>query len=244
MTALTFISTAILSFPITFTGGYVHLGDALVLSCGVVLGKKYGALAAGIGSALADIQLGYVSWAIPTLIIKALMAYIIGYMFEDDKNINKLLTLTGIYVLIWSLFNFFLRSIISAQALLLRADELISADVVTDTDEIVSLASTTSNILLIAAVVVPVFVILFIIMTRSNESIGIHINHAVAFIVAGSAMVVLYYITYGVLYGSWVVPIFSVPTNMLQYGVGVFLGLLLLPLTKRLSLIEPIDIAK
>jgi len=83
MAALTLLATAMIHLPVSITNGYIHLGDGLVLSCGVVLGKKYGALAAGIGSALADIFLGYAAWALPTFIIKALMAYIIGYAFEQ-----------------------------------------------------------------------------------------------------------------------------------------------------------------
>ena len=90
MAALTFISTSILAFPVAFTNGYIHLGDGFVMSCGVILGKRNGALAAGIGSALADIYLGYASWALPTFIIKALMAYLVGYIYEDLTNKGKI----------------------------------------------------------------------------------------------------------------------------------------------------------
>ena len=90
MAALTFVSTSILAFPVAFTNGYIHLGDGFVMSCGVILGKRNGALAAGIGSALADIYLGYASWALPTFIIKALMAYLVGYIYEDLTNKGKI----------------------------------------------------------------------------------------------------------------------------------------------------------
>ncbi len=56
------------------TGGYINLGDALVLMSAFLLGPVYGAAAAGIGSALADVITGYVHYAPGTLIIKAAVA--------------------------------------------------------------------------------------------------------------------------------------------------------------------------
>ena len=44
----------------------------------LLLGKKGGALAAGLGSALADVLGGYAAYAPWTLLIKALMAIIMG----------------------------------------------------------------------------------------------------------------------------------------------------------------------
>ena len=52
-------------------GGYINLGDALVLMSAFLLGPVYGTAAAGIGSALADLLTGYAYYAPGTLIIKA-----------------------------------------------------------------------------------------------------------------------------------------------------------------------------
>ena len=57
MAALTCIATMIIKIP-TPTLGYIHLGDGLVLLCGIVLGPLGGALSAGIGSMFADIFSG------------------------------------------------------------------------------------------------------------------------------------------------------------------------------------------
>lgn len=75
MAALCCISTMIIQVP-SPTGGYIHLGDGLVLLSGIILGPIYGGLAAGIGSMLADILSGYPHYAIATLIIKALAAVV------------------------------------------------------------------------------------------------------------------------------------------------------------------------
>lgn len=71
--ALTFVATYIIRIP-TVTGGYIHLGDCFVLLSGWMLGPVYGVLAAGIGSMLTDIAVGYVAWAPATLVIKGLVA--------------------------------------------------------------------------------------------------------------------------------------------------------------------------
>ena len=70
LAAFTCIATMIIKIP-TPTFGYIHLGDGLVLLCGIILGPGIGALAAGIGSMFADIFSGYMTWAPATLIIMA-----------------------------------------------------------------------------------------------------------------------------------------------------------------------------
>jgi uncharacterized membrane protein len=70
--ALVFIATMIIKIP-TPTGGYVNIGDGMVMICGWVLGPVWGALAAGVGSMLADL-VGYPIYAGATFVIKALMA--------------------------------------------------------------------------------------------------------------------------------------------------------------------------
>ena len=49
LAALTAVATMIIRIP-TPTQGYIHLGDGMVLICGILLGPGLGALAAGIGS--------------------------------------------------------------------------------------------------------------------------------------------------------------------------------------------------
>ncbi len=72
--AIICISTFIVQIPSPATGGYINLGDCFVLIAGIYLGSGYGALAAGLGSALADVLAGYAQYAPATFVIKALMA--------------------------------------------------------------------------------------------------------------------------------------------------------------------------
>ncbi|MBR3769120.1 MAG: ECF transporter S component [Lachnospiraceae bacterium] len=88
--ALTCIATMIIKLPTPGTGGYVHLGDAFVILSGILLGPLYGAIAGGIGSALADLFGGYFIYVPITLIVKALIAGGVGLIYHKlAKNIHK-----------------------------------------------------------------------------------------------------------------------------------------------------------
>ena len=73
LAALACVATMIIKFPSPL-GGYINLGDCIVLLCGWMLGPVYAFLAAGIGSALADVFSGYATYAPATFVIKGLMA--------------------------------------------------------------------------------------------------------------------------------------------------------------------------
>lgn len=84
MTAMTMcmIMVAIFLFrvPIPFTQGYVNLSDAIIFIGIMVLGWKYGAVAAALGSMLGDILGGFAMWAPWTFAIKGGMAIIAGLL--------------------------------------------------------------------------------------------------------------------------------------------------------------------
>lgn len=71
--ALACVATLAIRIP-SPTGGYMNLGDTVVLLGAFLLGGAYGAAAGGIGAALADLISGYAVYVPATLVIKALMA--------------------------------------------------------------------------------------------------------------------------------------------------------------------------
>lgn len=79
--ALCCVGTMVIKIP-TPLGGYIHVGDAIVLLAAFLLGGGWGALAAGIGSALADIVSGYVMYAPGTMLIKAAVALVAGLLLK------------------------------------------------------------------------------------------------------------------------------------------------------------------
>lgn len=89
--ALACVATMIINVPIPATKGYINVGDTIVLLSAWIIGGWYGAIAAGIGSALADIILSATYFAPGTLVIKFLMAIVASliYVRFNKINVNK-----------------------------------------------------------------------------------------------------------------------------------------------------------
>ena len=79
--AIVFLGVFIIKFPGPF--GYAHIGDSMIFLSVLMLGGRRGALAGGIGAAIADIVSGYTIWALPTLICKTVMALLMGTMIKN-----------------------------------------------------------------------------------------------------------------------------------------------------------------
>ena len=84
--ALCTLVTMFIRIPLP-TSGYANLGDAMVLLAAWVLGPVYGALAAGLGSALADL-IGYPIYAPATFIIKFLVAFFAAKLLSRYTDIS------------------------------------------------------------------------------------------------------------------------------------------------------------
>lgn len=85
LAALCCVATMIIKIPSPLKG-YLNLGDCIVLLSGWMLSPIYGFLAAGLGSALADVFSGYVLYAPATFVIKGVMAIIAHYCFRGLRN--------------------------------------------------------------------------------------------------------------------------------------------------------------
>ena len=86
LAAIIFVATRFIQIPMPAVG-YVNLGDAFVILAGWMLPGGYGFLAAGIGSALADVLSGYVVYAPVTFAVKGLMAVLVWLIFKTfGKN--------------------------------------------------------------------------------------------------------------------------------------------------------------
>ena len=76
----------LISLPLPSGYGYVNLGDAGVYLCAFLLPGGFGALAAGLGAALADIILGWATYAPATFLIKGLTALLAGLLLRRGKR--------------------------------------------------------------------------------------------------------------------------------------------------------------
>ena len=85
LAALVCVATMIIKIPSPLKG-YINLGDCVVLLSGWLLPPGYSFLAAGIGSALADVFSGYAVYAPITFAIKGLMAVVIYFCKKVLKD--------------------------------------------------------------------------------------------------------------------------------------------------------------
>lgn len=86
MMALVIVMTLIIHIPVPATSGYIHLGDCMIFFSVLLLGRNKSTVVAGVGSAMADFFAGYTSYMFITLIVKGLMAFVMGAFIEYAIN--------------------------------------------------------------------------------------------------------------------------------------------------------------
>ena len=91
MACLVLLGTLLFRIPVPMTQGYVHLGDAMIYIGVLLLGKKYGAVAAALGSSLGDVLGGFAFWAPWSFIIKFAMAFLAGSLIEKRSKVFSLI---------------------------------------------------------------------------------------------------------------------------------------------------------
>ena len=107
-TALTCVATMIIKVPSPFKG-YVNIGDCVVLLASWALSPLYAFIAAGLGSALADVFSGYIVYAPATFVIKGIMALIAYYISKiTHKKTSKFSqAIGGAIAEIWMIIGYF-----------------------------------------------------------------------------------------------------------------------------------------
>jgi uncharacterized membrane protein len=78
MTAVVFVITRSFVLPIPQTKGFFNLGEAGIYVAALLFGPVAGAVAGGLGSALADLSLGYTQYAPFTLVIKGIEGAVVA----------------------------------------------------------------------------------------------------------------------------------------------------------------------
>lgn len=94
LAALTCVATLIITVP-SPTGGFMNLGDTIVLLSAYLLGPLWGAAAAGIGSAMADMIAGYALYVPATLVIKGTMALLAALLYRTLDRKSRAILLCG-----------------------------------------------------------------------------------------------------------------------------------------------------
>ena len=227
MTALITVATMVIAIPVPFTNGYIHMGDSMIFLAVLILGWKYGAFAAGVGSALADIFLGYVHWAPWTLCIKALMAVVMGLIIQKCMKNKKFTAIFSIAIAgIWAIFNIVVQRIVVYEATS-NAASLYKEAGVSTASEFGDFINGIQSQLMLIALIIPIMLIIISFVVKKKEHILIPIYQIVAMTATGLWMVFGYYIAGGLIYGNFAVSAFSIPANMIQFVGGFLIAVLL-----------------
>ena len=105
MTALVCVTTLVFQISIPQTQGFFNLGDSAVYISAILFGPIIGAFSGGVGSALADLILGYGLFAPITLVTKGVEGFVVGLLSNSlipPKKTNTrwkiFISLTGLVV--------------------------------------------------------------------------------------------------------------------------------------------------
>lgn len=100
--ALVFICTLVVNvrLPIIANGGLIHLGNVPLFIIAILYGRRFGALAGGIGMALFDVVGGWFIWAPFTLVIVGFIGYAVGAICEKHRTLTAYILALAVACLI------------------------------------------------------------------------------------------------------------------------------------------------
>ena len=221
--ALVFLSTALIYIIIPSAGGFFVLGETFVYIAALVGGPVVGAIAAGAGAAMADMALGFGSFAPGTLVIKGAEAFIVGSVYRMLKNERK-----EIQLLITGAITSFLIIFTAIFSLDTIEGEFILHTVVEKTITF----SFPGYILLIIAF------ILASIIWYSYIKLGEKGKMAISCLVGGTVMVIGYFI-YEISFVDYTVEgaASEIPFNIAQVIFGIAIALPVVSYLKKLGVL-------
>ena len=99
--------------------GYVHFGDCVIYAAAVLMGPAAGAAVGAVGHSLADLISGFPIYCIPTFIIKAVLGFTIGKIFQGGLSAKRfvLAAVAALVIVTGGYFVFELPLLGKAQAL-------------------------------------------------------------------------------------------------------------------------------
>ena len=91
LSALGVLAIAVFRVPGPGGTAYFHLGEVVIVTMAILLGKKSGAFVGAVSSAIADVLLGAALWAPFSLVIHGLEGYAIGALADGKGGRRDLL---------------------------------------------------------------------------------------------------------------------------------------------------------
>lgn len=242
MIALVFVATFVIKIPIPFTQGYIHAGDAMIFLASIMFGPLIGGLAGGIGSAMADLFGGYAIWAFPTLIIKFLMGYLVGffgYKTEKRRKLKKFyISLSG--VTIWVVFGIWVSNTLTNLLVDIqnqeKAAELMKQMEINTQQALVSTISNAKTTIITASIIIPILILVLSLVLKNKDKDLFSFSTLIGMTLSGLWMIIAYFFTEILIYGNKILPIFGIPWNIVQFGGGLVIAYIIILSLKRLKI--------
>lgn len=83
--ALATLLTMYTKIPVPGIRGYFNIGDVVIMTSALLLGRKQGAYIGAIGPALADLLLGYIIFVPITFVVKGIEGYLVGTVYNQES---------------------------------------------------------------------------------------------------------------------------------------------------------------
>lgn len=242
MIALVFVATFVIKIPIPFTQGYIHAGDAMIFLASIMFGPLIGGLAGGIGSAMADLFGGYAIWAFPTLIIKFLMGYLVGffgYKTEKRRKLKKFyISLSG--VTIWVVFGIWVSNTLTNLLVDIqnqeKAAELMKQMEINTQQALVSTISNAKTTIITASIIIPILILVLSLVLKNKDKDLFSFSTLIGMTLSGLWMIIAYFFTEILIYGNKILPIFGIPWNIVQFGGGLVIAYIIILSLKKLKI--------
>ena len=240
LTALIFALTFVFHIPVPYTSGYIHLGDSMIYISVIVLGPFFGAFASGVGSMLADLLSGYAQYALPTLIIKSIMALIMGLLLSGK---TRKATITSVFaaLAVWIAFSsgsiIYLKNQIAGIGKENLVNFLAGADADLETLNRTSRIIENFPVYLtfgLVILLVTLSVLAYLISKRDGYNL-FNIKALMGMGAAGMCMVMGYFAVESFMY-SPIAALMSIPMNIIQFFAGVTAAGLFMPAIRKAQL--------
>lgn len=241
MTALVFVLTFLIKIPVPFTSGYIHLGDSMIYISVIVLGPVFGAFASGVGSMLADVIGGYVQYALPTLIIKSLMALVMGLVLSGKTrkaSIASVVTALSVWIAFSGGTIVFLKNQIQNSGQSRIVEQIVGADA--DAAAFEQANQTLNHFPAYLAAGIAVLLVIFALgaywISKREGNKFFTVKAIIGMVAAGMCMVMGYFLIESFMYTP-VAALLSIPMNMIQFFGGVAAASLFMPAIQKAHLI-------
>jgi uncharacterized membrane protein len=227
MIALETVTTLLLVISIPASEGYFNIGEGIIFITAIVFGPVIGAIAGGVGAALADILLGYVIYAPATLIIKGIEGYVVGWLAQRLQN-NEILKLH------WKGFIAILGLVVGG--LMITLGMLFTQGTLLIGIYPGNISFWEIQIENVEKVVWPIggvilSLLIWLIGWFARKNVG---QQVLAMITGSTCMVLGYYLYETILKGPFVA-IVEIPLNILQGLIGILIAVIVIPPLEKIT---------